>query len=313
MLSNAAALGRPEVAAAQRENHWSADLVAGLYSSNRPSLNGPVFHLRYLVEVPAAAGLAFGARADFRDDAPGGGRIQALGAGVDVVLGMSEPVYVFGGLEGIANLTGGADANTGLEVAASLGMGGHVRPLPALLEIRYTVGPGWRLWAIGFGLGRTGVDRMPARAAAEASGGGLGLSNDRYRPSEGFRGYALAYEHLLGSAPGAAVRGSVGIVFVDFSQGLVRWDTGAVTFLLGLPVTAWSLEETLRVRLVPEVGGWLFSEPRSRAYPLLRVGPEMLLGNSILAVTGGLSASVAAGPAGMLRAVMWRLGARLAL
>jgi hypothetical protein len=308
------ALSCPVTAAAQRSDRSSAaDIMASLYFSNRPSLNGPLMQLRYLVRGPAASGLGFGLRVAFRDDEPGGGRVQALSTGVDVVLGMSEPFYLLGGLEGIANLTGGTDARTGLEGAVSVGFGAHAKGLPALVEARYTLGPGWRLWSIGLGLSNLDVGGTPRRAAAEVSSEDFGLTNARYQQTEGFRGYALTYERSLKSASTVALRGSVGIAFLDFNRDSYRWSTGAVTFLLGLPVTAAVCGRALAVQLVPEAGIWHFSEPREQVYPLLRVGPDVLVGTAAVGVTGGMRAVVAAGPAGTFRGVMWRLGARLAL
>jgi len=79
--------GAARVAAGQESavDKGRFDIMAGLYFGSESDISGPMVRVRY--SAPVAAGVGGAAELHYRDDAPGGGRTQVVGLGVQVVLG----------------------------------------------------------------------------------------------------------------------------------------------------------------------------------------------------------------------------------
>ena len=92
---------------------------------------------------------------------------------------------------------------------------------------------------------------------------------------------------------------------------VVRWSTGVLSLLVGMPVRLVGYGEAVWLRVVPEAGAWLFVEPEGRWYPQVRAGLEVGGGSAVVNAFAGMNAVFALGPAGALAGMRWQIGARI--
>jgi hypothetical protein len=294
-----------------------------LYFGKESDVSGPLLRLRY--SLPLGSFLAVGLQAHYRDDAPAGGRSQALGVGGEVIVGgmlAAYPIpYLMAGasVDGVFTPAGvsAPDIESGLHPYAWLGIGlpvsaGRTR---VLIEARVALGAGGPLSSILLGLGSDpghdegGPLMRPAFFSIRTST--LVGASTAYEQDDDFRGYALAYDHPL-SWQRISVRGGIGINFVRFALDGRVWSTSAVELTAATPFSILSgVERRLGLALVPEAGVLVFVEPSTQVFPAAGLGAELTFDIGNAGIVGGLSRLVSGGPAGLLSAWQPWVGLRL--
>jgi hypothetical protein len=258
---------------------------------------------------------------------PGGGRTQAVGIGGDVLIG--DPLnddrgfyLLLGASVERAFTSHGSefrppDIESGFHPYGSVGLGTAVGVGNArlLAEGRIIYGAGGPLGVVSLGLGSRATRRDPRERLASSAFAVLATTfthtNRNYRQDEDFRGYVVWYEHALAQGRFRA-RAALGIDFLRFLVDGREWSTGAVDAAVSVPVTVLAaLRQVVRLSVVPEIGGLLFTEPQVRAYPIGRLGAELTLTFSGAGLVAGVSGALGNGPGGTLSGWQPRLGVQL--
>jgi len=318
--------GAARVAAGQESavDKGRFDIMAGLYFGSESDISGPMVRVRY--SAPVAAGVGGAAELHYRDDAPGGGRTQVVGLGVQVVLGSlpsrGNGVWMFAGGSLDAAFTAhtsslqSPDIESGVYAAASAGIGLALEIAGArwISEGAVVTGPGGPLGMVSVGAqasqGRgTAVERGTFAVYASTLTG----TGDRYQQDPDFRGYAVVYERFVERWE-IAVRGTLGISFLEFVADGFPWSSSAVTPTLGVTLPVVGRDHgPVQLMLTSNVGVWVFTEPNTSVYPTGDLGMEGGMAIRGLGLTAGVSGVVGNGPAGSFAGIQLKLGLRLRL
>jgi hypothetical protein len=295
----------------------TVDATAGIYQADNPGLSGPMFRVRYRASITSA--LKGGVYLQYRDDTPVGGRAQTVGLGAELLLAHTQLsgdiLYVLLGGSLDEAMAADRDLPVGLHPYGSVGIGavGLIGPFRAVLEARLQYGAGGLFKEVSIGAVTSSREHLGNGGEFMVFTSTFARANELYRQENRFRGYNVAYQYPLNRR--ISLRGSLGISFLRFlSRGLV-WSTGAISLTLGAPVTVFEVGGhplAIRMRVLPEAGAWLFSEPRSQAYPLTAIGTELGVTVGGVGFVVGGNAVLANGPAGRLTGLQPRIGVSLA-
>ena len=221
---------------AQRDRFAGAG--AGIYFGTPSTHNGPVLFAR----VGKQLGKAYAAtgRVHFRDDDPSGGRVQALGLGVELIAMTPGPAYVYG-VAGLGTELvllsdppsfGPPDMREGLNarVHVGAGLGFRLGTLDLLLELDRGFGGGVSTSAFMLGARSPTQQNANGGSIIYLTANRMNSPSSRYAADSDSRGYTIAIDTPSALWFGRAIRMSVGIDFMQFG----RFSTGVIQLLAGI-------------------------------------------------------------------------------